>query len=96
MGFVQPHLVLSADWERRGCNDQQHTWQLVALRDTTWHRVSVWLADGLITKSEFDMSVNPYVHLSDLRLTAQGGHMIPIEQPELIVQATVRLIDRGR
>jgi pimeloyl-ACP methyl ester carboxylesterase len=30
------------------------------------------------------------------RLTAQGGHMIPIEQPELIVQAIAELVERGR
>jgi carboxypeptidase C (cathepsin A) len=28
------------------------------------------------------------------RLTARGGHMIPLEQPELIVQAITNLIEQ--
>ena len=31
-----------------------------------------------------------------IRLTAQGGHMIPLEQPELIVQAIIDLIEEER
>lgn len=30
------------------------------------------------------------------RLTAQGGHMIPLEQPELIVQAIIDLVEEER
>lgn len=30
------------------------------------------------------------------RLTAQGGHMIPIEQPELVVQAIAELVNEAR
>jgi pimeloyl-ACP methyl ester carboxylesterase len=30
------------------------------------------------------------------RLTAQGGHMIPVELPELIVQAIAELVERSR
>jgi pimeloyl-ACP methyl ester carboxylesterase len=30
------------------------------------------------------------------RLTAQGGHMIPLEQPELIVQAITHLVEQER
>jgi pimeloyl-ACP methyl ester carboxylesterase len=30
------------------------------------------------------------------RLTARGGHMIPVEQPELIVQAIIDLVEQHR
>jgi hypothetical protein len=30
------------------------------------------------------------------RLTARGGHMIPVEQPELIVQAIIDLVEQDR
>ena len=30
------------------------------------------------------------------RLTARGGHMIPVDQPELVVNAIVELVDDVR